>query len=361
MAANPVPRTADPRYRTSADQFNVFRRRLADTFATYVVAESFLTQIPKALDKTLDESTKELKATYPIMLPRAGFEQYIGPLVYKKWSETEVTSTPARWKDGVSEDLRKHMSPGPSFLRDANAAAAWAQAAIDTAEERLCSVLNAGTSGVHGFDGASFFAALDANTKKINPKDANSRTFPNHISLTLDAANPIAFWQSVESHFRSIPTPGKTGHLKLEPMVSLSSSKAQLILRDVAEKKELRVKTGATEVVVEENRWQGKFSPLWTNNLADNELYVFAKGAQAGIPYIVHSLEGIEELFGAEFMSPKDWRTMTGTYLQPLVTMIGPDSEHAQKNDEILVKAVMDFDVTLMCPWSVLKVKVTYA
>lgn len=360
MAANPIPRQNDPRYVYNADQFNVFRRRLSDVFVTNV-QKSFLSRIQSALGVQLDDATKTLKATYPIMLPRAGFEQYVGPMVYKKWSETEVTSTPARWKDGVSEDLRKHMSPGPSFLRDANAAMQWAQAAIDTAEERLCDVLNAGTSGTHGFDGASFFCAVDATTKKINPKDAASRLYGNHKEIELDAANPIAFWEEIEDHFRSIPTPGQRGDLKLEPAFALSSSKAQKILRNVAEKKDLRVKVGATEVVIEENRWQGTFEPAWTSYLADNEMYVFARGAQAGIPYMVHSLEGIDELFGAEFMSPKEWRSIAGTYLQPLVTMLGPESEHAQKNDEILVKAVMDFDITLMCPWSVLKVEVTYA
>ena len=361
MAANPIPRMNEPRYRTTADQFNTFKARLADAFATGMAQQSFLTRIQQSLGVQLEESTKELKASYPIMLPRAGFEQDIGPLVYKKWSETEVTSTPVNWRDGVSEDLRKHMSPGPSFLRDANAPALWAQAALDTAEQRFCQVLNAGTSGTHGFDSAAFFCALDATTKKINPKDASSRTYGNHKGITLDAADPIAFWEEIVDHFRAIPTPGARGYLKLDPAFVLMSSKAEKILSAVAEKKELRIKVGATEVQIEENRWQGKFDFAWTNELADNEMYVFARGGQAGIPYIVHSLEGIEELFGAEFMAPQDWRAVTGTYLQPLVSMLGPESEHAIKNNEVLVQVSIDFDITPMCPWSVLKVKVTYA
>lgn len=360
MPANPIPRQYDPRYKyNSADQFTVFRRRLFDAFATSV-SESFLTAIPRALGRNLDESSKELKTTYPIMLPRAGFEEAVGPMLYRKWSETEVSSQPARWRDGISEDLRKYNSP-VSVLRNTNAAAAWADAALDTAEEKLCGVLTNGTSGTHEFDGAAFFSAVDTESKKINPKSAGSRLYTNHRAITLDAANPIAFWEEVEEHFRGIPKPGDRGFLKLEPVFALSSSKAQKILRNVAEKKELRVSFGGTDVIVEENRWQGKFEPWYSTYLADDEMYVFAKGAQAGVPYFIHSLEGVEELFGGEFMSPVEWQAMTGTYLQPLVTMLGPDSEHAQKNDEILVKAVLDFTVTMMCPWSVLKVAVTYA
>lgn len=360
MPANPIPRQNDPRYKFgAADQFTVFRRRMFDTFATSM-QESFLTAIPRALGRNLDESSKELKTTYPIMLPRAGFEEAIGAMAYRKWSETEITSAPARWRDGISEDLRKYNSP-VSVLRNTNAAMAWADAALDTAEEKLCTELSNGTSGTHEFDGAAFFCAEDAETKPINPKSSSSRLYGNHKAITLDSANPIAFWEEVEEHFRGIPKPGDRGYLKLEPAFALSSSKAQKILRNVAEKKELRVKAGSTEVVVEENRWQGKFEPWYSTYLEDDEMYVFARGAQAGVPYFMHSLEGTEELFGGEFMSPQDWQAMTGTYLQPLVTMLGPESEHAQKNDEILVKAVLDFTVTLMCPWSVLKVKVTYA
>ncbi len=359
MPANPIPRTADPRYRyAGADQFTVFRRRMFDAFAS-TVGESFLTAIPRALGRDLDESTKELKAAYPIMLPRTGFVEVIGEMVYRKWSETEVTSQPGRWRDGLSEDLRKYNSP-VSILRNANAPVSWADAALDTAEEKLCAVLTAGTSGTHEFDKAPFFGALDTDDKKINPKSDESRLYGNHKEIALDANNPIAFWEEVEEHFRGIPKPGDRGFLKLEPVFALSSSKAQKILRNVAEKKELRLKVGTTEAVVEENRWQGKFEPWYSTYLADDEMYVFAKGAQAGVPYIVHVLEGVEELFGGEFMSPVEWAQMTGTHVQPLITMLGPESEHAKKHEEILVKAALDFTVTLMCPWSVLKVKVTY-
>jgi hypothetical protein len=361
---NPLPREFDPRYRSTAgDLFTTFRRTLVDAFASGV-SESFLTEIPRALGRNLDESTTELKASYPLILPRPGFEEYVGPMVYRKYSETEITSTPGRWKDGVSEDKRKHLAPGPSFLKDMNAPMMWADAALDTVEEKFCLVLNAATSGAHGFDNLPFFNALDAtgtDQKKIHPKSSTSRRFSNHKTIALDVNNPIAFWELVETHFREVPKPGDRGFLKLEPVFSLSSSKAQKILRNVAEKKELRLKVGSTEAVVEENRWQGKFVPWWTPYLADDEMYVFAKGAQAGLPYIIHSLAGVEGMKGGEFMAAKDWRAMTGTYIQPLVTMLGPDSEHAEKEDQILVKACIDFAVTLMCPWSVLKVKVTYS
>lgn len=361
MAANPIPRQYDPRYRpSSADIFTTFRRTLVDAFASGV-GDSFLTAIPTALGRNLDESTTDLKASYPLILPRPGFEEYVGPMVYRKYAETEITSTLGRWKDGVSEDKRKFLAPGPSFLKDMNAAMMWADAALDTVEEKFCAVLNAATSGTHGFDGAAFFSVLDTTTKKIHPKSSTSRTFGNYKTIALDAGNPIAFWESVETHFRTIPKPGDRGYLKLEPVFALSSDKAQKILRTVAEKKELRLTVGGTEMVIEENRWQGKFTAAWTPYLADDEMYVFARGAQAGIPYIIHSLAGVEEMKGGEFMAAADWRAMTGTYIQPLVTMLGPESEHAEKHDEILVKACIDFAVTLMCPWSVLKVKVTYA
>lgn len=358
MAAKPIPRENNPRYRASADQFTVFKSRFVDAFANGV-SDSFLTQIQQALGVQLDESTKELKAKYPIALPRVGFEKFISPMEYRKWSETEVESTTAQWRDGVVEELAKHLAPGPSMLKSANEPALWAQSALDTAEKVLCEKLQGATSGNHGFDGVPFFCALDAETKLINPK-GGTRKYGNHKTIALDAANPIAFWESVEEHFRNIPALGERGYLKLEPVATLSSSKTQKILRNVAEKKELRVKVGTTEAIVEENRWQGKFAPLWTNDLEDDELYVFAKGAQAGVPFIIHVLEGMEELFGGEFMSPKDWRAMTGTYLQPLMTWWGPESEWARDNEKIRVKAGIDFDITLMCPWSVLKVKVTY-
>jgi len=72
MAANPIPRMNEPRYRTTADQFNTFKARLADAFATGMAQQSFLTRIQQSLGVQLEESTKELKASYPIMLPRAG-------------------------------------------------------------------------------------------------------------------------------------------------------------------------------------------------------------------------------------------------------------------------------------------------
>lgn len=360
MAANPIPRQNDPRYRPPAvDQFTTFKRNLVDAFASGV-GESFLVALPRALNRVLDVSTADLKAKYPIILPRPGFEEYIGPMVYRKYSETEITSTPGRWKDGISEDKRKYLAPGPSVLRDINMPMMWADAALDTVEEKFCQVLNAATSGTHEFDGASFFSAVDAVTKKIHPKSATSRLYGNHKEIELDPGNPIAFWESVETHFRTVPKPGDRGFLKLEPVFFLGSDKAQKIIRTVAEKKELRLDVGGTTAVVEENRWQGKFEPWWTPYLEDDEAYVFAKGAQAGLPYIIHSLAGVEEMKGGEFMAAQEWRAMTGTYLQPLVTMLGPESEHAEKHDEILIKACIDFAVTLMCPWSVLKVKVTY-
>jgi len=360
MPANPVPRLYDPRYRPSGDIFTSFHRDLVDAFAAGI-GTSFLTAIQTALGRNLDVSTRDLKGTWPMMLPRPGFEQYIGPMVYRKYSETEITSTPGRWKDGVSEDLRKHLAPGPSFLRDTNNALMWADAALDTVEDTFCSTFLAATSGTHGFDSAPFFSAVDTESKKIHPKSAESRSYMNHKAITLTEANPIAFWETVETHFTTIPKPGDRGYLKLEPAFALGSHKSFKILRNVAEKKDLRVKVGSTEVVVEENRWQGKFVPGFSQYMPDDKMLIFAKGAQAGLPYIIHSLEGVEEMKGGEFMSPIEWREVTGTYLQPMVTMLGPESEHAQKNDEILVKACIDFTVTPMCPWGALLVDVTYA
>lgn len=361
MAANPIPRQNDPRYRSNGDQFTAWRSRLVDTFAAKAKT-SFVKNIEAALEKTLDEGTRELKPKYPIILPRAAFEEYVGPMVFKTYGETEVEAYTKRWRDGVKEDIRKHLAPGPSFLKDMNGAASYGQAAVDTVEKHFVDTYLAGTSGTHGFDGAAFFCAVDATTKKINPKDAASRSYGNHKALTLKKANPIAFIEALETHFESIPNPSPKGYLKLEVAAILAGSTAHKILRDVAEqdKLEIQIINGAnTERKTISNRWAGRFSLNLSLDMPADKMLVWAKGAQAGVPHMVHSLLGLEEMPGGEFMAADQWQAMTGTWMQPLTTMIGPGSEHCEMYDEILVKAAMDMAVVLHCPWSALLVDLT--
>ena len=326
-------------------------------------SESFVKRLETALGKVLDVGTNELKTEYPIMLPRATFEEKVGPLVYKKYAETSVASTPKQWHDGISEDKRKFLAPGPNFLRDGNNGATWASAARRAVEKELVRVYMAGTSGVHGFDNASFFAAVDAITKVINPK-GGTRKYGNHKALTLKKSNPIEFIESLESHFESIPSLGDDGYLDLQLGAILSGSAAYKILRDVAEQDELKITiiNGVdTERKEIKNRWAGAFENLKSLDMAADKMLIFAKGADAGVPHILHSLIGTDELKGGEFMAPKQWQALTGTWMQPLITMLGLDSEHCEMYDEILVKACLDFAVTLMCPWSVLLVDLTIA
>jgi hypothetical protein len=361
MAVNALPRQNDPRFRpTSADQFTAFRAGLLDAFANGTT-ESFVKRLEAALGKVLDFGSAELKTEWPIMLPRATFEKAVGPLVYKKYSETSVTSSPSAWQDGISEDKRKHLAPGPSFLRDGNNATSWAQAAVEAVELQLVTAYLAGTTGTHAFDNASFFSAVDAVTKYINPK-GGTRKYTNHKALTLKKSNPIAFIESLESHFEGIPSLGEKGYLKLEVAATLSGTVAHKILRDVEEQNDLTITIingAATEEKKIKNRWAGRFANLMSLDMPADKMLVFAKGPTAGVPHVVHSLIGTEELAGGEFMAPVQWQAITGTWMQPLITMLGLDSEHCKKHSEILVQALLDFDVTLMCPWSVLLVDLT--
>lgn len=361
MAANAIPRTDDPRYKASSDQFTAFRAKFADVFGG-AVGTSWLMQLAQELGLDLEHATNELKTTWPLMLPRGGFQEHVGPLLFKAYSETEVTSTPKKWIDGYKEDKDKHLSPGPTFLKNKNNAAMWAQAALAAMELHAVTTYLAGTSGTHSFDGASFFAPVGVDSKKINPKSSTSRLYGNHKALTLNRSNPVAFMNEVEKHFKKIPTPGENGYLKLRPAAVLTGATANQILRPVAKQPELKVtvKSGAgTQETTIANEWAGMFAALESLDLPDDKAIAFAKGPEAGVPHVIHTLVGEDELRGGEFMAAKDWQALTGSWMQPLITMLGLDSEHCQKYDEILVKAVLDAAMTLMCPWPVLLIDLT--
>lgn len=331
-----------------------------DVFAI-LVETSFVKNIESATGMVLDFGAPELKTEWPMMLPRATFEKKVGPLVYKAYSETSVTSSPVQWHDGIKEDKRKHQAPGPTFLKDGNSPRLWANAARKAIEKEFITAYLAGTTGTHGYDGASFFSAVDDVSKYINPK-GGTRKYTNHKALTLKASNPIEFVQALETHFESIPGLGESGYLDLQLAACLSGSTAHKILRDVAEQDELTITIingSGTERKQMKNRWSGQFANEKSLDMPADKMLVFAKGSDAGVPHIIHSLLGTDELKGGEFMAPQQWKDLTGTWMQPLITMLGLDSEHCEKHDEILVKALLDFAVTLMCPWGVLLVDLT--
>lgn len=363
MAANAIPRQNLPRFTSDdpATQFMTWRAQFYDFFLRNR-AESPLPMLAEALGVQLEIGTPELEPTFPIALPRVGFREHIDPMTYRRYAETRVKSSPKTWSDGASEDLRRLLAPGPNMFRDMNFVNQWSQAALDTVEQKWINVLLAGVSGTHEFDSASFFGVVDVADKLINPKWNQSRSYKNHISLTLDTSDPMAFANALEQHFWTIPTPGQDGFLKLELAAIVTGNTAHTTLRNLYNNDRIEVRRGpANDVIEVQNTWRGRVRPIRTTYLPANKALAFARGASAGIPFAVHTLTGVEMLPGGDFFAGMPWEQQSGTPMRPLISWTPPPANPTElvENNEIKVKAAMDFAVTPMCPWSVALIDLT--
>ncbi|MBK9263051.1 MAG: hypothetical protein IPM54_25015 [Polyangiaceae bacterium] len=353
----------DPRYKHAAYNFITFRARLLNAFAGSV-SGGLLAKLAAATGLVMEEGLTTLQQTYPVPIPTGGFREAKKPRQFDRWSERSITGGTLPFEAGFAEELKKLTRPGPvaTLFNSPNKATQLGQSAQALLDNLLCKRLMAGSSTKHGYDDDFFFKA----SKKIHPDMPNSPTYGNKHSLTLKKANPIDFVREVNKKCKAVPHPAHSTHaphwMDQQLAAILCPEDAFDILEDVAVKDELRVTVtsgSATNTVVEVNKWKGKFTPIEARHLASNKAYAFTRGPGAEAGLLVHSLMGIESLPGGDFMASVDWRAETGTWMMPRIWELGPNTEYAIINKEVLIGGDLDVDAILFAPWSVHEIDLT--
>jgi hypothetical protein len=351
-------REAAPRFKPREHNFTTFRARSLNAFAKGR-ADGMLAKLAAAQGLTLEEGLTTLQQSYPIPIPIGGFRPAQHPRQFDRAGEREIKGGTLAWQAGVVEELQKLMRPGPvsTLYSMPNRAEQWGASGSALVDKLITARLLAGDTGTHGYDDAAFFGT----SKKIAPDDPNSLTYDNKYTLVLDANDPVSFVREVKRRMKKIPHPMSTTDapqwIDQELSGFIVSTDNFEVLNDVAKDDDtvVVIKDGATPVAAttRSNQERGSFTVIESKSLTDNRIFAIARGPGADAAILVHTLIGIEELPGGDFMAPDAWQAETGTWMMPRIWELDKNSEFAKLNGQILIGADLDVDAILYAPWSV--------
>jgi hypothetical protein len=348
MPAAPIPigygRTELPRSPDSHAQ--EFLTLLLDTF--FKRRDSmWVTRDPRLII-----GTAQITGQVPLAIPSGSWRQAIGETVYRKLSGKMVPSEPTKWDTGIEEELDRMLAPDYLGLSFGKAPEGEANAAIDLLEATAIEqIVTKGQTVNHPYDGKPFLSSDD---RPIHPLKEGSGVYKNKKSI---AAGYDGFHE-IQQHFWGIPHPNGRGKLSLEPTLLVTNHVDYKTWNDVRTKDEVTIKVatggGETRPAKEQNELKGKFELEKSSYLAEGETLVFASGPHAGVPYIVHFLNGIELLPNGQIRAPQAWSEKTGTPMIPKFKYFGPNDPLVQRTGKVQIKGELTFTVTPMAPWSVL-------
>lgn len=350
-------RAADPRFNPGLHTFVSFRARSINAFAKGV-SGGILARLAQAQGLQLEEGLATLEQSYPIPVPIGGFREAQYPRRFDRMGERKITGGTLAWQAGIMEETKKLSRPGAvaSLWSQPNKAEQFGASGAALLDRLIVTRLLAGDTGTHGYDDVAFFGTA----KKIAPDDPESQTYDNKHTIALDVTDPTAFVDEAKKLFKAVPhpmhTPAAPQWIDQELGGLLVSPDRFRVFEKVArdEQKIVVIKDGATPVggVTIANTDRGSFSVIESKNMPDNRVLGFARGPGAEAAILVHSLIGLEELPGGDFMAQDVWQMETGTWMMPRIWEIDKNSEYAKINGHVLLGADLDVDAILYAPWS---------
>ncbi len=349
MSANPVPlwfgRSELPK---SPDQHaQEFLTLFLDTFFARRDA-SWLTRNPEYM-----LGTASLTAQVPIVIPSGSWREAIGETVYRKLTAKTIPSTVTKKDTGVEEELDRMLAPDYIGLSFGRAPQNEGNALVDFMERiAIDTLVTKGQTVVHPYDGVAYLSADD---RPIHPLKDGSGVYKNKK----DIGAGYAGMREIQKHFWNIPHPRGEGKLALEPSLILTNHTDYGEWRDVwtEDKVQIQVPTGngtETRPFDRNNEFKKTFALEKTSYLAAGETLVFASGPEAGMPFLVHYLNGIEVLPNGQIRAPVQWSEKTGTPMMPKFKYFGPNDPIVQRDGKVQIKGEVSFSITPMHPWAVL-------
>ncbi len=358
-------REANPRYKPPKHDFNTFRSRSLNAFAK-ASTDGIVRKIAAAQGLVIEQGLTTLEQSYPVPIPSGGMRPAQNPRRFDRMSERTIRGGVLPFQGGIMEEIRKLTRPGPvaTIWGMPNKAEKFGASCAALVDKLIIERLSAGTTGQHGYDDAAFFGT----GKKINPDDSNSPTYDNNYVESVNRLELIEWVRTVKRRMKKIPHPMTTDKAPMwidqylgAIMVSTENFD---MFEDVAERDdEIVVVKNGTDIVAATtrvNREKGQFLVIESKNQDDDEIFAFGAGLGAEPAIMVHSLIGVEELPGGEFMSPMAWQAETGTWMMPRMWDLDQNSEYAKLNGQVLVGIDMDADVILYAPWSVARYEITW-
>jgi hypothetical protein len=359
-------REALPRYKPPKHDFNTFRARSMNAFAK-ASSDGILRKIAAAQGLTIEEGLTTLEQSYPVPVPSGGMREAQNPRRFDRMSERTIRGGTLPWQGGISEEVKKLTRPGPvaTLWGMPNKAEKFGASCAGVVDKLIVDRLSGGTTGQHGYDDAAFFGA----NKKINPDDPNSSEYTNNYVEAVNRLEIVEWIRVVKRRLKKIPHPMSTAKapMWIDQMLGaiMVSTDNFDMFEDIAKRDDeiVVVKNGADIVAATTrvNRERGQFLVIESKNLVDEEVFAFAAGLGAEPAIMVHSLIGVEELPGGDFMAPKAWQAETGTWMMPRMWELDQNSEYAKLNSQVLVGVDMDVDCILYAPWSAQRYEITWS
>jgi hypothetical protein len=360
-----INREALPRFKPPKHNFTTFRARSINAFAK-ASTDGILRKLAAAQGMQLEEGLDTLEQAYPVPIPSGGLQKAQNPRVFERMNERVIRGGTLPWQGGMSEELKKITRPGPvtNLYKAPNKAEKWGAAGAALLDNLIVERLRGGTAGTHGYDDAAFFGT----DKKINPDNPNSPTYTNNFVVSVAKVEIVKFVRDVRVQMKAVKHPMAT---TASPMwmdqdlaaFMVSSNNFEMFNDAASNGDEVIVLKNGSDIAAATtiaNREKGRFVVIESRTLPDDEVFSFAAGLGAEPAIMVHSLTGMEELPGGDFMASQEWFAETGTWAMPRIWELGANSEYATLNGQVLIGVDLDVDCILYAPWSVHRYKITW-